>query len=107
MTALMVASSTGNGIEFGFDTTSSGSSDHDCNPNSGLFISDLIRQGAAVGCATERYGETSLHLAARNARADAAKRLLEAGQWYLLLSHHLTFISTSVNVNIVVDRGRK
>ena len=45
-----------------------------------MFITDLIHQGADVGMATERSGETSLHLAARYARADAARRLLEAGE---------------------------
>uniref|UniRef100_A0A8C7NQD2 Notch receptor 2 n=1 Tax=Oncorhynchus mykiss TaxID=8022 RepID=A0A8C7NQD2_ONCMY len=42
-------------------------------------ISDLITQGATVMAQTDRTGETALHLAARYARADAAKRLLDAG----------------------------
>ena len=42
-------------------------------------ISDLIRQGATLLAQTDRTGETALHLAARYARADAAKRLLDAG----------------------------
>lgn len=43
------------------------------------MISDLISQGATLNAQTERTGETALHLAARYARADAAKRLLDAG----------------------------
>lgn len=43
------------------------------------IISDLIAQGATLNAQTERTGETALHLAARYARADAAKRLLDAG----------------------------
>ncbi|XP_044539361.1 neurogenic locus notch homolog protein 3-like, partial [Gracilinanus agilis] len=43
------------------------------------IISDLICQGAQLGAQTDRTGETALHLAARYARADAAKRLLDAG----------------------------
>lgn len=42
-------------------------------------ISDLIDQGASLMAQTDRTGETALHLAARYARADAAKRLLDAG----------------------------
>lgn len=42
-------------------------------------ISDLISQGASLIAQTDRTGETALHLAARYARADAAKRLLDAG----------------------------
>lgn len=42
-------------------------------------ISDLIAQGATLMAQTDRTGETALHLAARYARADAAKRLLDAG----------------------------
>jgi Notch-like protein len=36
-------------------------------------------QGAKPNATMDKTGETSLHLAARYARADAAKRLLEAG----------------------------
>uniref|UniRef100_A0A8C5KFS9 Notch 3 n=1 Tax=Jaculus jaculus TaxID=51337 RepID=A0A8C5KFS9_JACJA len=46
---------------------------------SASIISDLIYQGAQLGARTDRTGETALHLAARYARADAAKRLLDAG----------------------------
>ncbi|KAJ3599462.1 hypothetical protein NHX12_033423 [Muraenolepis orangiensis] len=45
----------------------------------GLVITDLIGQGATLLAQTDRTGETALHLAARYARADAAKRLLDAG----------------------------
>uniref|UniRef100_A0A8C9TA92 Notch receptor 2 n=1 Tax=Scleropages formosus TaxID=113540 RepID=A0A8C9TA92_SCLFO len=43
------------------------------------IITDLIAQGATLMAQTDRTGETALHLAARYARADAAKRLLDAG----------------------------
>ena len=46
---------------------------------SAAIITDLLNQGAQINAQTDRTGETSLHLAARYARADAAKRLLEAG----------------------------
>ena len=42
-------------------------------------ISDLLAQGAELNATMDKTGETSLHLAARYARADAAKKLLEAG----------------------------
>ena len=97
----MVASYSGTGVET--DTLSSSTSSEDCHHGntpphhhhnhphhhhvttsstsaSAMFITDLIHQGADVGMATERSGETSLHLAARYARADAARRLLEAGE---------------------------
>ena len=48
----------------------------ECSAN---IISDLIYQGASLAAQTDRTGETALHLAARYARADAAKRLLDAG----------------------------
>lgn len=47
--------------------------------DSAAIVSDLISQGAAVNARADRTGETPLHLAARYARADAAKRLLDAG----------------------------
>lgn len=47
--------------------------------SSANIISDLIYQGASLAAQTDRTGETALHLAARYARADAAKRLLDAG----------------------------
>ena len=90
----MVASSAGNGLEqplHRYDVTSSSSSSSSgssdgCVQNflhrpasTGVFISDLIQQGAEIHSTSERTRETPLHFAARFARADAAKRLLEAG----------------------------
>ncbi|XP_008586283.1 PREDICTED: LOW QUALITY PROTEIN: neurogenic locus notch homolog protein 3-like [Galeopterus variegatus] len=46
---------------------------------SASIISDLICQGAQLRAQTDHMGETALHLAARYARADAAKHLLDAG----------------------------
>jgi Notch-like protein len=42
-------------------------------------VHDLLMNGANVGMTCDRTHETSLHLAARYARADAAKRLLDSG----------------------------
>lgn len=42
-------------------------------------ISELIQSGACLSKQSETGGETPLHLAARYSRADAAKRLLDAG----------------------------
>lgn len=53
--------------------------DDDSEESSANIISDLIYQGASLAAQTDRTGETALHLAARYARADAAKRLLDAG----------------------------
>ena len=111
MTPLMVAASAGNGLEqcpassSAYDV-SGGSSDVDClsssqPPSTGMFITQLLRDGATVNDTTERTGETSLHLAARYARADAAKRLLEAGEarWSLALT---SARRCSVNLHIVM-----
>uniref|UniRef100_A0A8C9RSL8 Notch C-terminal domain-containing protein n=1 Tax=Scleropages formosus TaxID=113540 RepID=A0A8C9RSL8_SCLFO len=43
------------------------------------IISDLVALGAMLQARTEATGETALHLAARFSRADATKRLLDAG----------------------------
>lgn len=43
------------------------------------MISELVSQGAELNATLDKTGETSLHLAARYARADAAKRLLDMG----------------------------
>ncbi len=48
-------------------------------------MTDLIGQGASLNSQTDRTGETALHLAARYARADAAKRLLDAGAMPMLM----------------------
>ena len=61
------------------DSTSSSSTDTPEMEDSAAIISDLITHGAEINAQTDRTGETALHLAARYARADAAKRLLDAG----------------------------
>lgn len=71
MTPLMVAASHG----VGFDTEDVDSKDD----STVQAISDLLAQGAELNATMDKTGETSLHLAARFARADAAKRLLDAG----------------------------
>ena len=43
------------------------------------MIQELIAQGAKLSATMEKTQETPLHLAARYARADAAKKLLDAG----------------------------
>lgn len=53
--------------------------EEDADDSSANIISDLIYQGASLAAQTDRTGESALHLAARYARADAAKRLLDAG----------------------------
>ncbi|PIO40090.1 hypothetical protein AB205_0191720 [Aquarana catesbeiana] len=70
-TPLMLASFLGGGLE--------PESQEDEEEGEASAISDLICQGASLGAQTDRTGETALHLAARYARADAAKRLLDAG----------------------------
>lgn len=71
MTPLMVAAARGCGIDTGED---------ECEDDgTAQVITDLVGQGAELNATMEKTGETSLHLAARYARADAAKRLLDAG----------------------------
>ncbi|XP_043940374.1 neurogenic locus notch homolog protein 3 isoform X2 [Protopterus annectens] len=72
-TPLMLASFCGVGLE---TDVAEEEEPEDASAN---IISDLIYQGANLGAQTDRTGETALHLAARYARADAAKRLLDAG----------------------------
>lgn len=67
----MIASVRGGGIDIG--------EEDDESEGTAAVIADLVAQGADLNASTERGGETSLHLAARFARADAAKRLLDAG----------------------------
>ncbi|CAB1319564.1 unnamed protein product [Coregonus sp. 'balchen'] len=69
-TPLMIASCSGGGLE-----TGNSEEEEDSSAN---VISDFIYQGANLHSQTDRTGETALHLAARYARSDAAKRLLEA-----------------------------
>lgn len=72
-TPLMLASFCGGGLE---PEVAEEEENEECSAN---IISDLIYQGASLAAQTDRTGETALHLAARYARADAAKRLLDAG----------------------------
>lgn len=67
----MVASVRGGGLD-------TGEEEDDENTNC-QAIADLVAQGADLNAAMDKTGESSLHLAARYARADAAKRLLDAG----------------------------
>ncbi len=69
----MLASFCGGGLE---PEIAEEEENEECSAN---IISDLIYQGASLAAQTDRTGETALHLAARYARADAAKRLLDAG----------------------------
>lgn len=69
----MLASFCGGGLETDV------AEEEDAEESSANIISDLIYQGASLAAQTDRTGETALHLAARYARADAAKRLLDAG----------------------------
>ena len=71
-TPLMIASYRGNGVDTGEDDGAE-------EDGSAAIIQDLLMQGAKPNATMDKTGETSLHLAARYARADAAKRLLEAG----------------------------
>jgi Notch-like protein len=70
MTPLMVAAVRGGGIDTGEDEE---------EDSTAAVIADLVAQGAKLNATMDKTGETSLHLAARYARADAAKRLLDAG----------------------------
>ncbi|XP_072919780.1 neurogenic locus notch homolog protein 2-like isoform X2 [Hemitrygon akajei] len=72
-TPLMLASLRGGGLDTGIEV------EEDAEDSSANVITDLIYQGASLHSQTDRTGETSLHLAARYARADAAKCLLDAG----------------------------
>lgn len=70
MTPLMVAAVRGGGVDTGEDEE---------EDSTAAVIADLVAQGAELNATMDKTGETSLHLAARYARADAAKRLLDAG----------------------------
>lgn len=72
MTPIMVAAVRGGGMDTGID--------EDDDDGAGQIIQDLVAQGAELNATMDKTGETSLHLAARYARADAAKRLLDAGK---------------------------
>ena len=91
-TPLMIASYRGGGL----DTGDLGEGDD--GSDKAQVIQELIAQGAKLSATMEKTQETPLHLAARYARADAAKKLLDAGadanaqvhhhQIYLLLFLH-------------------
>lgn len=70
MTPIMVAAKRGSGLDTG---------EVDEDDGSGALIQDLVARGADLHATMDKTGETSLHLAARYARADASKRLLDAG----------------------------
>ncbi|KTF92353.1 hypothetical protein cypCar_00008339 [Cyprinus carpio] len=74
LASLRTGSSPDCGSMLGDEEEESGADEPDTN-----VITDLIGQGASLNSQTDRTGETALHLAARYARADAAKRLLDAG----------------------------
>ena len=73
MTPLMIASMRGGGVDpiefenYGEDETTL------------AVIQDLLSQGANIQAQMDKTGESPLHLAARFARADAAKKLLDGG----------------------------
>lgn len=69
-TPLMIASCSGGGVE-----NENGEAEDDPSAD---VITDFIYHGANLHNQTDRTGETALHLAARYARSDAAKRLLES-----------------------------
>lgn len=71
MTPIMVAALRGGGMDTGIE--------EDDEDGAGAIIQELVAQGAELTATMDKTGETSLHLAARYARADAAKRLLDAG----------------------------
>ena len=75
MTPLMIASFRGTGVDNGDIENCL----EDLEDSSPAVIQDLISKGAKLSAQMDKTGETPLHLAARYARADAAKRLLDGG----------------------------
>ena len=71
LTPLMVASFRGGGLD-------QGDLNEDDDADTSNVIQDLIAQGANINATMDKTGEGPLHLAARYARADAAKKLLDA-----------------------------
>jgi len=67
LTPLMLASFRGGGLD-------SGDINEEEDMESNAVIQDLIAQGANITTQMDKTGETPLHLAARYARADAAKK---------------------------------
>lgn len=72
MTPLMVAAMHGIAIDTGEEIDGK-------DDSTVQAITDLVAQGADLNAVLEKSGEAALHLSARFARADAAKRLLDAG----------------------------
>jgi len=73
MTPLMIAATRGGPQDSGdFET-------FDDEDSTSAVIQDLLAQGANIQAQMDKTGESPLHLAARFARADAAKKLLDAG----------------------------
>lgn len=73
VTPLMLAASRGSYLDGSIED------DKESDDSGGPLVSELIQFGAKIECQSDYSKETALHLAARHARADAAKRLLEAG----------------------------
>ncbi|GIY72361.1 neurogenic locus Notch protein [Caerostris extrusa] len=72
LTPLMCASCRGGGIDMLEDG-------EDEDGVCGNMVQELLMQGADFNMTLDKTGESPLHLAARYSRADAAKRLLDAG----------------------------
>ena len=73
MTPLMIAATRGAALDSGdFEN-------FDEEDSTTAVIQDLLAQGANIQAQMDKTGESPLHLAARFARADAAKKLLDAG----------------------------
>lgn len=70
LTPLMLVSIRGNGID---------QAEEDVDDGSTIVIQELLDKGAKITNKTEHLQETPLHLAARYARSDAAKLLLDMG----------------------------
>ena len=77
MTPLMIASFRGTGVDNG--DIENFESNADLEGSSTAITQDLISQKADLKATMDKTGETALHLAARWARADTAKLLLDAG----------------------------
>lgn len=70
MNCLMPASARSTNLETG---------DEEEDENTAAHIADLVAQGVDINAAMDKTGETALHRAARYARSDKSKRLLDAG----------------------------
>merc|ERR1719412_4737 len=77
MTPLMIASIRSGGLD-----TATGDGDgpeEDGDDGTSAVMQELISHGADLSTQMDKTGETPLHLAARYARSDASKKLLDAG----------------------------